>query len=444
MDRSGIPGFSYADVDFEGDVPGPPPLFGDFYREFDDVTRGVNLPVAQSSEAWDSSMLKGIDPYSDREDVTRSVSLHPDFGYLDSQPYDKLGLLEPPGFGELAFQKNAFLTDAAFGSSGACKGGSMSKLSSTTQFTEIDQLPPAPTDPLFSFTLTTLIVLCESPHKLMNHFLEFLTLQVAAEILKTSRKKFCVKADVFLDNMMCTLKVRAYQQEPGQVAFEFQRRSGDTITFNGIYQKAAVYLSGHHPITGGMPEAAAQPQTAASLPKGKVQVAALQPILELARQENSPELQAEAASAMSSWAEEDGETADAFCTDVGVFEAVIQLLKTDRVDVCYPTAKLLLQLACSHSAIDFFFGAQLVDRGLLQILLEKVQCCSPLMETSMVQQLLLQVIVAAVRNCALRLPEQQASLLTDQITKAMMATSKERSDIMGSLQEAYLFLMQRR
>jgi hypothetical protein len=180
----------------------------------------------------------------------------------------------------------------------------------------------------------------------------------------------------------------------------------------------------------------------APLPQGKVEVTAWQPILELARHENSPDLQAEAASTMSSWAE-DGEAIDALCTDRGVIEAVKQLLKTDRLDICYPIAKLLLQLASSRSALDFFFGEHFEDRGLLQILLEKVQCCSAPSETSILQQQLLQVIVTVVRNCALRLSNEDASSLADQLTMTMTKTSKERYNIMGSLQEAYLILMQR-
>jgi hypothetical protein len=435
MDRSGFPGFGYSDVDFADDVPGPPPLLGDFYRECDDVTRGVNLFVAPSSpQGWHSSIYKSVDPYPEHDDVTRSVTLASDYPYLDSQPYSKLGFSEPSGFGEYDFQKSAFSDAHAVGAFD--QGSSSDKL---TQFAENDMLPQAPTDPFFTFAVTTLVISCERPHILMNDFLEFLRVKVAAEILKIRPQKYWIKTNAFLENSMCTFKARAYQQEPGEIVFEFQRRSGDTIAFNGIYTKAALFLQTRHTIIRGMPEA--KLQTSAPLPQGKLNAADLKPILDLASQDSLPELQAEAASAMSSLAA-DSETLDALCTDTGVVEAVKLLLKTDRVDICHPTAKLLLRLACSSSAMNFFFGEEALDRGLLHILLEKVLCYS-VSEVSIVLPQLLEVIVTVVRNCALRLPQQEANLLADQIARAMTRTSKERSDIKGRLQEAYLLLMQR-
>jgi hypothetical protein len=367
------------------------------------------------------------------DDATRSATLQQDFQYLDSQPYGKQGFYDPPGIREVDFQRSL--------SSGTCKGTPLGQ-PRIERFVETDHLPVAPKDPFFSFALTTLIVLCESPHSLMNHFLEFLRLHVVAQVLKINRTKFCIKADVFLNSMMCTLKVRAYQQEPGQIAFEFQRRSGDTITFNDIYKQAALFLKERYSINRGIPDSFTQPQRALPLPKGKVEVAHWQPLLELARQVHSPQLQAEAASSMLSLAE-DRETIDALCTEGGVIDAVKQLLKTDRVDVCYPTAKLLLQLACSDSAMEAFFGEQPSSQGLMQILLEKVQLCSAYSEMSMMVQQLLQVITTVVRNCAHRMPQSGASLLTDQISQALSKSSREHFNITESLQEAYLVLVQR-
>jgi hypothetical protein len=455
MDRSGIPSYGFPDVDFSTDdvVPGPP-LLGDFYRDVDTVCRGVSLPVApSSSQDWHSSILKGVDPYAE-DDVTRSVTLPPDFGYLDPQPYDKIGGFEPPGFSTWDYQKNDM-----YGSSATYEGfkiySGIDGQQSTTRFTADDILPPAPMDPFFSFAVTTLIVSLrefDSPYELMNLFVDFLMGQknqkgappVASEILKINRKKFCVKANVFLNNMMCTLKARAYQQETGQMAFEVQRRCGDTVTFNGVYRHAAHFLQERYIITRGVPQAMGAAQITPPIPEGKVEVCHWEPILEMAKQTpNSPELQAEAASTMSSWIEDaEPEAIDALCTDSGVVEAIKELLKTDCVDICYPTTKLLLRLADSGSAMHVFFGDELADKSLVQIILEKVKYWNSTSETSMVRQQFAQVISSVAKTCGPRMPGQDACLFANQINAAMATTSTE-PDIYRSLQDAYLLLMQR-
>merc|ERR1719277_1213932 len=76
----------------------------------------------------------------------------------------------------------------------------------------------------------------------MNRLLEYLQSEFALEILKFRSKKFSIKTNVFVNSAMCTLKARAYQRPQGEIALEFQRRSGDTVAFSGIYRKASNYL----------------------------------------------------------------------------------------------------------------------------------------------------------------------------------------------------------
>merc|ERR1719454_1610237 len=82
------------------------------------------------------------------------------------------------------------------------------------RFHDDDLALPVPQDLFFSFAITTLIVLCDRPAALMNCLVTFLTTQVVASISKLNRRKCCLKADVIVDNVMCTLKARCYQQDP--------------------------------------------------------------------------------------------------------------------------------------------------------------------------------------------------------------------------------------
>merc|ERR1719238_2353373 len=124
------------------------------------------------------------------------------------------------------------------------------------------------------------------------------------------RAKFSIKLDVFADSMMCTMKVRVYNQGSGQFAVEFQRRTGDTIAFCATFQKASAYLKRFFTMADHSSPAEASPMLISfeppMLPEGLAQEqmneADLLPLLDMTGLVGAPWLQAEAAVSLSKMA----------------------------------------------------------------------------------------------------------------------------------------------
>jgi hypothetical protein len=395
------------------------PLMGDFYREPDTTMRGVSIAVSDPGMGMHTTFSKGgtTDFYkfgmgeawnpgiADAELKLAGVGVHgPGFG-----PYD---VVDSKQKGFTMEESGTMLMSRPLQKSNQA----------AEQFQESDNLslPPTPKDPFFTFALSTLRVSCERPHALMNAMLMFLREKVASDISKITRKKFAIKADVFVNNMMCTLKARAYREENSIVALEIQRRSGDIMTFSGVYQQIAKYLQAEQNfvIISGSPEAAKAPSMQApalppdiAAPEGQDAIADMQPLLDMAAMTYSPTLQAEAAAAIASMAEDD-KVRDALCKYPQAIEAIKIFLDTDRVDVGYPTCKSCISLAKSADANSAFIDMS-EDDYLLRKLVEKV-----LNEKSqLVKEHCAKAIQEAVPNCARYLSQQQASVLADKIYK---------------------------
>jgi len=260
-----------------------PTLLGDFYCEPDDVTRGVILFDPMLVSGLDGC-LPGMDPdFSKGGDYyQKGLSMPSDFDM-------GCGFAPPP----LGFTEFGATAPSALAKSGV-------------QFSDTDILPRVPSDEFFSFRATTLDIHCDRPPLLMNSFLEFLDTQVLNTELKVTTKKYAIKAEVFLDNMKCTLKARAYQQGPSLIAFEIERKSGDTLTFARVYQSAAKYLQQQNfAIVRGMPQEPLGGSLAPPpLPGGAVDIRNYGPLLDMARLTESPELQAESAAALAAASED--------------------------------------------------------------------------------------------------------------------------------------------
>lgn len=160
-----------------------PALPGDFYCELDDVVRGVTFPLGDA------------------------------MGFSHSSAGGKADVLEF-----------------------ACNPGN--------EFEGSDAPPPLTDEMKAYLELTTLQLSGHSAAKVANQLLTFLAQVVDARVHKVSRKKFTIRAAVVLDGGHCDLKVRIYQQVQTSVV-EFQRRSGDTVSFNKIFRDASAYLQGH-------------------------------------------------------------------------------------------------------------------------------------------------------------------------------------------------------
>lgn len=241
-----------------------PAFFGDFYRETDNVCRGVTLPQGDVPGALPFKDFGGGDFYREPDRAGFGFSSGMDMGFSSSTLLENVGI-------------------------------------NTESFMPADFPPPSPTDSFFKLEMTTLFVASSMPCEIGNHLLDFLGTEVVSTITKMRRAKFSIKADVFVDSMMCSLKIRVYRQESGQFAIEFQRRSGDTISFNVTFQKLAAYMKSRLCMLTNAPDAPVVlfHSDPLPLPQGLMSDTHFAPLFDLAGLVGSPGLQAEAAACLS-------------------------------------------------------------------------------------------------------------------------------------------------
>lgn len=243
---------------------------------------------------------------------------------------------------------------------------------STKRFTEENRPPHVPAASFFQLTLTTLRVLTSMPHEIGNILLDFLTNQVASTLSKVNHNKFSIKGDVFENFSMCTMKVKVFQEQE-HFAIEFQRRKGDALTFHNVFSKASNYFkSCHLAMVEGTEILNFTPPP--PLPEQQVSgEASLAPLLDLAKLTGAPNLQAEAAVALATMAE-DNAVALQLCTG-HAFQDVKMFFHTSAPELDYPAAHLVYLLAQRQEAATHF-----AQQGILPLMMEKVRS----VETSMV------------------------------------------------------------
>jgi len=307
---------------------------------------------------------------------------------------------------------------------------------SEVRFQKGDSPPPAPTDSFFKFEVTTLYATSHEPFEIGNNLLDFLSGQVVSTLTKVRRPKFSIKADVFADGMMCTLKIRVYGQNPGQFAIEFQRRTGDTLSFNGTFQKAAAFLESQPHLSLQSNEAPAPvlsfmpPELPAGLAEQSVDEVDLQPLLDMTSLVSSPWLQAEAATALSKLA---AEGKAAMRTD-RVFQGIGELMQSSSTDVAHPTACLVSHLAEQGETATLF-----ASHGLLQKMIDKVH--SPQTNVPIRRQFA-QALCAAVQwQTRSTLTQDAATSLLHQLS-GILNTKDARwgHDVIQNLERAQLTL----
>jgi len=259
---------------------------------------------------------------------------------------------------------------------------------SDVRFGTADTPPHVPDDASFHFEATTLFLPSggPTPSEAGNRLLDFLGGEVAALVTKVNPKKFTIKAEALCQGRACDIKVRGYQQASG-CAFEFQRQSGDTVSFNNLFRQASQYLldppraapseadasagglAGE--VTPGSPRAleiAPPPNSSEGSADTTTGIQnSLTPLLDMVdRAEDGAALQVEAAAGLAA-AARDPEAVAQFCTRRAC-TAVRKILQSDCFGVTCPGALLLLRLS-QHPEADSCF----VDRaGLLHTMLERV------------------------------------------------------------------------
>mmetsp|Transcript_22914 Transcript_22914/g.40980 ORF Transcript_22914/g.40980 Transcript_22914/m.40980 type:complete len:436 (+) Transcript_22914:106-1413(+) len=396
----------------EGDPWPQQRIYGDFYREpVECVTRGVTLPgpslgvhAADPSADGFKDFVPG-DYYRDQDDVFKGVTIAPSF---------------PTGLGDFDWGLHS---SKGVDSQYEIGTGPISFSANAERFHQSDRPPAVPTDSFFKFEVTTLHVTCQEPHSIGNQLLDFLGCKVVSSVEKVNRKKFAIKADVFVDSVMCTLKIRTYSQGKNMYAIEFQRRSGDCVTFNNAYQQALKVLKVHFQmVSNGKEEPLGAHPPGQKRRRGKSSEAEISPLLDMA---SIPGLQAESATALADMAQ-DSLVAASLCT-ASAFKEFKKLLEADNNDVAYPTARMLSMLALCLEAAPHF-----VEQGFLPIMIEKVRSKAT---NVLVQRQLSQVLSSAAHRCAGMLGETDRFLVRQELTAAMEDMGNT-SDICQNLKEA--------
>lgn len=285
---------------------------------------------------WPEATFSG-DFYREPDDVTRGLTL--------LSPGEDFGGFGLPGYSGL--EGNFFDPKHQFQQTG-----------SSATFKEGDTPPCTPPDPLFKFEVTTIYAahMDQQVFQIGNMLLEFFEQQVASDITKVNPKKYAIKADCFLGSMMFSTKARVYTRAPGQYAIEFQRRAGDTVSFNRAFQMASEYFNSRVSVVPVF----AQPPSLQNfapppLPGGPMPVSTedLTPIIDMA---SMPGLQAEAVVSLAELAAE----GSASLCDTRVFEIIPWLLQAKSMEVGFPTSRLLFHLAQRAEAAPLFMAHGIV------------------------------------------------------------------------------------
>jgi len=396
-----------------------PPFIGDFYREPDNVCRGLTLPP---EDAPGPSSFKGIvdgDFYREA-DVCKGISLGDSFPL--APPLGKeFGLSTGLGYSSTVLSEKVDIR--------------------TERFAEADFPPNAPTDSFFKFEVTTLYVSSTAPFEIGNHLMDFFGQEVVSSFTKVRRQKYSIKVDVFIESMMCTVKARVYNQGSGQFAVEFQRRSGDAISFNTTFQKASTYLKRFVMLAAGSPEAPALltnfeasplPQVFAEGPPSEVD---LLPLLDMAGLVGAPWLQAQAATSLNLLAAEGVQA----LFIPRVFQGIAELMQASSAEVMYPTARLIHHLAQHAEAAPLFAAHRLLPMMLGKIF-------SPESASSSVRLELAKGLGAAIQHqstdvCSEADAAALLSAFSDCASREMMScTSNQELPVVQSLEMAHYTL----
>lgn len=388
----------------------------------DDTWRSaISSGALPSGEAWDSGGGFAGDFYNEPDNVVRGIAVGaadvPNLGAFDKDFGKGLGGFDfaPPEieFGiSLSDEYTSDYTPAAH------------------RFSEEDPIPAMPADPLFKLEATTLFAAGgSSAAAIGNAVLDFFGTKVVASVTKVNQKKCCVKADVFVDGSMCTMKTRVYSQPGACFAIEFQRRCGDGVVFNEVYRKAMEFM---RPVCAGFPEpdrdgtgpVVLSPVPPQMLAAGGVN-ADVSPLLDMASMVEVPPLQAEAAVALATIAKIEPTP---LCNDRAFCEFK-KLVQADSVDVAYPASQLLKHLAHRPEAGRLFAQSGIVSTMLARILKPTVMC-------SLVQQELAQALAAAMMICASELPGPAAEDLASKFSEALASGDQLPGQVRQSLRAA--------
>jgi len=403
----------------------PPSAFGDCYQQ-SDVYRDVSLPPPRTPGP--SACGKQI------EDAILPPSKASAFS-LFKEPDELCKGLALRG---LALRSSLPLSgleqnDAWKSGLSIHNGGSSSPDSASSDCFKPGDIPPEPpSDSFFKFEVTTQYVTSTSPFEIGNHLHDFFHKEVTGTLAKpVSRAKFAIKVDVFVGIAMCTMKVRVYNQGSGRFAIEFQRRSGETLSFNSIYQQACKFLQPRlniKAIEAPPPIFSMEPLP---IPDDGLTISEeeMAPLLGMTSLVGAPWLQAEAAASLCKMAAE----ANPVLWSIHVFQCIGKLLQANSLDVAHPTACLILHLAKQQEAASCF-----ASECLLLKILDKVISTETHPQVS---KNLSQALSAAIQALPTsKVQDNNSSELRDALSEAFRTNMKCDDEVMKNLETAQFTL----
>lgn len=210
--------------------------------------------------------------------------------------------------------------------------------------------------------------------KVGNRLLNFLREKAVSEIKKVNRKKYTVKAKVLCSGLVCEIKVRAYRTETAEMALVVHRLGGDSIAFNALFRLLKQDLTselrseledGHLDVSPDLDEVQEnfvdrQPSTVDPTE------GFLTPLIDAAHNAEDTQAQAEAAASLAAAAEDTG-TVKQLCSQKAQ-KAIVKLLQVNCFEVSCQVVRLIVKLAVTPGAEVFFSG-----EGLLGLLQRKVK-----------------------------------------------------------------------
>jgi len=355
-------------------------LDGDFYREPDDVMRGVSMAAPLGSMEYNGIGEHFCAGYPELGGMGNAG------GFYGEPHLGGLGLAGDSDDPGNCMDTREQLAKSPSGDIGAANAQGGRRFPETA-------VPPCIRDPLYTFDeATTLHMTLDKqfePSKIGNDILGFLEKQVGSSVLKVNPTKFAIKARVFVDGHMCTLKAKVFSKGGRNYAVEVQRRSGDAIVFVAAFQQVAKYL-----LTAGKEVYLPSPRVAAAPTPMDVEhdwpvAPLLDPLLDLAGFGQLPGLQAEAAIAFVKLASEP-ETATALCCDAA-FDKILALLHHGEEAIAFPATQALLHLTTCNEAKSCL-SRELVLLSIVQKVSSKASCLA-------VRTQLAKVVSEAVQSC---------------------------------------------
>jgi hypothetical protein len=289
--------------------------------------------------------------------------------------------------------------------------GSDILLAESELFQEHHIPPKPPSSSHFAFAHTTLFLEGCEPKQIGETVVDFLTSQVVASVTKVTPQKYSIKAEVFVEAVSCTIKVRVYEHD-GKYAVEVVRRSGDAFVLQSTFHLLAAFLATHCGVVSGMHDSA--PLTQPMLPElepTEEDKEGLAPLLTMATVAG---LEAEAAMTLVTMAKGGHASANALLSAPDqVASALTDLLASGSLDMVYPAA-------CCVSVLAAFDEADciLAHHGLLQTM--ALQAVAELRTSQgLVGTALAQAVVDAVHCCAASLSSEAARELEQVLDDAM-------------------------